>query len=93
MEALLTPSEIPPLYPGNRLVGYCTLYDMTNFKGKKTEVTRSSQHFSVCVFLHQSVISPLFYSLKDEAIKVHIVAPQVRFLANQMMTYRLQHLS
>uniref|UniRef100_A0A3Q0R9S0 von Willebrand factor A domain containing 5B2 n=1 Tax=Amphilophus citrinellus TaxID=61819 RepID=A0A3Q0R9S0_AMPCI len=29
MEALLTPNEIPPLYPGNRLIGYCTLYDMT----------------------------------------------------------------
>ncbi|XP_044223194.1 von Willebrand factor A domain-containing protein 5B1 [Thunnus albacares] len=37
MEALLSPNEIPPLYPGNRLIGYCTLYDMTNFKAKKTE--------------------------------------------------------
>ncbi|KAM3604400.1 uncharacterized protein V6R79_010583 [Siganus canaliculatus] len=37
MEAFLSPSEIPPLYPGNRLIGYCTLYDMTNFKTKKTE--------------------------------------------------------
>uniref|UniRef100_A0A3B3TIX3 von Willebrand factor A domain-containing protein 5B1-like n=1 Tax=Poecilia latipinna TaxID=48699 RepID=A0A3B3TIX3_9TELE len=37
MEALLSPNEIPPLYPGDRLVGYCTLYDMTNFKAKKTE--------------------------------------------------------
>ncbi|XP_028283907.1 von Willebrand factor A domain-containing protein 5B1 [Parambassis ranga] len=37
MEALLSPSEIPPLYPGNRLIGYCTLYDMTNFKAKKIE--------------------------------------------------------
>lgn len=38
MEALLSPNEIPPLYPGNRLIGYCTLYDMTGFKTKKTEV-------------------------------------------------------
>uniref|UniRef100_A0A3B4V020 von Willebrand factor A domain-containing protein 5B2-like n=1 Tax=Seriola dumerili TaxID=41447 RepID=A0A3B4V020_SERDU len=38
MEALLSPNEIPPLYPGNRLIGYCTLYDMTNFKAKKAEV-------------------------------------------------------
>lgn len=38
MEALLSPNEIPPLYPGNRLIGYCTLYDMTGFKAKKTEV-------------------------------------------------------
>ncbi|XP_020489651.3 von Willebrand factor A domain-containing protein 5B1 isoform X1 [Labrus bergylta] len=37
MEAFLSPNEIPPLYPGNRLIGYCTLYDMTNFKGNKTE--------------------------------------------------------
>ncbi|XP_034040010.1 von Willebrand factor A domain-containing protein 5B1 isoform X2 [Thalassophryne amazonica] len=37
MEALLSPNEIPPLYPGNCLIGYCTLYDLTNFKAKKTE--------------------------------------------------------
>ncbi|CAJ1072120.1 von Willebrand factor A domain-containing protein 5B2 [Xyrichtys novacula] len=37
MEAFLSPNEIPPLYPGNRLIGYCTLYDVTNFKAKKTE--------------------------------------------------------
>ncbi|XP_061696468.1 von Willebrand factor A domain-containing protein 5B1 isoform X2 [Syngnathoides biaculeatus] len=37
MEALLSPSEIPALYPGNRLIGYCTLYDLTTFKAKKTE--------------------------------------------------------
>ncbi|KAM8850216.1 von Willebrand factor A domain-containing protein 5B1 isoform 2-T2 [Spinachia spinachia] len=37
MEAFLSPNEIPPLYPGNRLIGYCTLYDMTNFKRKSTE--------------------------------------------------------
>ncbi|XP_041848064.1 von Willebrand factor A domain-containing protein 5B1 isoform X2 [Melanotaenia boesemani] len=37
MEALLSPNEIPPLYPGDCLIGYCTLYDMTNFKAKKIE--------------------------------------------------------
>ncbi|XP_047445518.1 von Willebrand factor A domain-containing protein 5B1 [Mugil cephalus] len=37
MEALLSPNEIPPLYPGNCLIGYCTLYDMTNFKTRKIE--------------------------------------------------------
>ncbi|XP_068196819.1 von Willebrand factor A domain-containing protein 5B2 isoform X2 [Antennarius striatus] len=36
-EAFLSPNEIPPLYSGNCLIGYCTLYDMTYFKGKKTE--------------------------------------------------------
>uniref|UniRef100_A0A3Q1IEA1 VWFA domain-containing protein n=1 Tax=Anabas testudineus TaxID=64144 RepID=A0A3Q1IEA1_ANATE len=35
MEALLSPNEIPPLYPGNCLIGYCTLYDMTHFKAQK----------------------------------------------------------
>lgn len=38
MEALLSPNEISPLYPGDRLIGYCTLYDMTTFKAKKIEV-------------------------------------------------------
>uniref|UniRef100_A0A3Q3WDY1 VIT domain-containing protein n=1 Tax=Mola mola TaxID=94237 RepID=A0A3Q3WDY1_MOLML len=42
MEAFLSPSEIPPLYPGNHLIGYCTLYDMTNFKAKKTQVCNST---------------------------------------------------
>uniref|UniRef100_A0A3B3SY61 von Willebrand factor A domain containing 5B2 n=1 Tax=Paramormyrops kingsleyae TaxID=1676925 RepID=A0A3B3SY61_9TELE len=37
MEALLSPSEIPPLYPGNCLMGYCTLYDMSGFKTKKND--------------------------------------------------------
>ncbi|XP_076000849.1 von Willebrand factor A domain-containing protein 5B1 [Genypterus blacodes] len=37
MEALLSPNDIPPLYPGNRLIGYCTLYNMTNFNVKKAE--------------------------------------------------------
>nr|XP_023674194.1 von Willebrand factor A domain-containing protein 5B2-like isoform X1 [Paramormyrops kingsleyae]XP_023674195.1 von Willebrand factor A domain-containing protein 5B2-like isoform X1 [Paramormyrops kingsleyae]XP_023674196.1 von Willebrand factor A domain-containing protein 5B2-like isoform X1 [Paramormyrops kingsleyae]XP_023674197.1 von Willebrand factor A domain-containing protein 5B2-like isoform X1 [Paramormyrops kingsleyae] len=39
MEALLSPSEIPPLYPGNCLMGYCTLYDMSGFKTKKNDVS------------------------------------------------------
>ncbi|XP_060762020.1 von Willebrand factor A domain-containing protein 5B1 [Neoarius graeffei] len=38
MEALLSPNEIPPLYPGNRLIGYCTLYDVSAFKVKKNDV-------------------------------------------------------
>lgn len=50
MEAFLSPNEIPPLYPGNRLIGYCTLYDMANFKAKKTEVcvTTLFKSMSVC---------------------------------------------
>ncbi|KAL6458597.1 hypothetical protein MHYP_G00320690 [Metynnis hypsauchen] len=38
MEALLSPNEIPLLYPGNRLIGYCTFYDVSAFKVKKNEV-------------------------------------------------------
>ncbi|XP_036410870.1 von Willebrand factor A domain-containing protein 5B2 [Megalops cyprinoides] len=37
LEALLSPSEIPPLYPGNCLIGYCTLYDVSAFQSKKNE--------------------------------------------------------
>ncbi|XP_076837235.1 von Willebrand factor A domain-containing protein 5B2 [Brachyhypopomus gauderio] len=38
VEALLSPNEIPPLYPGSLLTGYCTLYDVSAFKAKKNEV-------------------------------------------------------
>ncbi|KAG5847551.1 hypothetical protein ANANG_G00127270 [Anguilla anguilla] len=37
LEALLSPNEIPPLYPGNCLIGYCTIYDVSAFKSKKNE--------------------------------------------------------
>ncbi|XP_068137415.1 von Willebrand factor A domain-containing protein 5B2 isoform X2 [Hyperolius riggenbachi] len=35
MEALLTPNEIAPLYPGDPLIGYCTLYNIASFHSKK----------------------------------------------------------
>ncbi|KAG1939474.1 von Willebrand factor A domain-containing protein 5B2 [Pimephales promelas] len=38
VEALLSPNEIPPLYPGNCLIGYCTLYDVSGFRAQKCEV-------------------------------------------------------
>lgn len=38
VEALLSPNEIPPLYPGNCLIGYCTLYDVSGFRAQKSEV-------------------------------------------------------
>ncbi|XP_042574823.1 von Willebrand factor A domain-containing protein 5B1-like isoform X3 [Cyprinus carpio] len=37
VEALLSPNEIPPLYPGNCLIGYCTLYDVSGFRTQKSE--------------------------------------------------------
>ncbi|XP_041126369.1 von Willebrand factor A domain-containing protein 5B1-like [Polyodon spathula] len=35
VEALLSPNEIAPLYPGDRLIGYCTVYDVSAFQSKK----------------------------------------------------------
>ncbi|XP_069053362.1 von Willebrand factor A domain-containing protein 5B2 isoform X2 [Lepisosteus oculatus] len=35
MEALLSPNEIAPLYPGDCLIGYCTLYDVSSFRSRK----------------------------------------------------------
>ncbi|XP_072297521.1 von Willebrand factor A domain-containing protein 5B1 [Eucyclogobius newberryi] len=49
MEALLSPYEIPPLYPGNCLVGCCTLYDTTHFKSKKTQAAKVEHRSSADV--------------------------------------------
>ncbi|KAL8188125.1 UNVERIFIED_CONTAM: hypothetical protein K2H54_061924, partial [Gekko kuhli] len=35
MEALLSPNEIAALYPGDRLISYCTLYHIASFRDKK----------------------------------------------------------
>ncbi|XP_018119038.1 von Willebrand factor A domain-containing protein 5B2 isoform X2 [Xenopus laevis] len=35
MEALLTPNEIAPLYPGGSLISYCALYHTASFRGKR----------------------------------------------------------
>uniref|UniRef100_A0A3Q3EYF0 von Willebrand factor A domain containing 5B2 n=1 Tax=Kryptolebias marmoratus TaxID=37003 RepID=A0A3Q3EYF0_KRYMA len=56
MEALLSPNEIPPLYPGDCLTGYCTLYDMTNFKSEGRE-SRS---------LHRDSMGSVFGQSNDE---------------------------
>lgn len=91
MEAFLSPNEIPPLYPGNSLIGYCTLYDMTNFKAKKTEVciTTFFKSMSVCMSDNSSHLILLFSSLQGRIIKVYNAAPQVLFLANQTMSFPL----
>ncbi|MBN3325562.1 VW5B2 protein, partial [Atractosteus spatula] len=39
MEALLSPNEIAPLYPGDCLIGYCTLYDVSSFRSRKAGVS------------------------------------------------------
>ncbi|XP_074544776.1 von Willebrand factor A domain-containing protein 5B1 [Halichoeres trimaculatus] len=61
MEAFLSPNEIPPLYPGNRLIGYCTLYDMTNFKTKKTESRGRG-----CKGVHRGSTGSVFGQSNDE---------------------------
>uniref|UniRef100_A0A7M4EZC9 von Willebrand factor A domain containing 5B2 n=1 Tax=Crocodylus porosus TaxID=8502 RepID=A0A7M4EZC9_CROPO len=38
MEALLSPNEIAALYPGDRLISYCTLYNIACFRDKKAVV-------------------------------------------------------
>ncbi|XP_069830655.1 von Willebrand factor A domain-containing protein 5B2 isoform X2 [Dendropsophus ebraccatus] len=49
MEALLTPNDIAPLYPGDSLISYCTLYNTASFRSKKgpTRVARGGSLSSV----------------------------------------------
>ncbi|XP_074446826.1 von Willebrand factor A domain-containing protein 5B2 isoform X1 [Larus michahellis] len=35
MEALLSPTELPALYPGDRLVSYCILYSIARFRNRR----------------------------------------------------------
>ncbi|KAK2530920.1 Vwa5b2 [Columba livia] len=35
MEALLSPTELPALYPGDRLVSYCILYSIARFRDRR----------------------------------------------------------
>ncbi|XP_071422334.1 von Willebrand factor A domain-containing protein 5B2 isoform X2 [Pithys albifrons albifrons] len=43
MEALLSPTELPALYPGDRLVSYCVLYSITRF-GNRHPLGREGAH-------------------------------------------------
>ncbi|MBN3296887.1 VW5B2 protein, partial [Amia calva] len=58
MEALLSPNEIGPLYPGSRLIGYCTLYDVSAFRSRKAGVKgrlpKGLSQGSVCSVFGQS---------------------------------------
>ncbi|XP_073445349.1 von Willebrand factor A domain-containing protein 5B2 isoform X2 [Dendrobates tinctorius] len=49
MEAMLTPNDISPLYPGDSLISYCTLYNTASFRSKKgpTRVARGGSLSSV----------------------------------------------
>lgn len=35
MEALLSPTELPALYPGDRLISYCVLYSIAHFGDRR----------------------------------------------------------
>ncbi|XP_054595503.2 von Willebrand factor A domain-containing protein 5B1 [Nothobranchius furzeri] len=61
MEALLSPNEIPPLYPGDCLIGYCTLYDMSYFKAKTSE-----SHGQDSKSLHRDSMGSVFGQSTEE---------------------------
>ncbi|XP_069474917.1 von Willebrand factor A domain-containing protein 5B2 isoform X2 [Ambystoma mexicanum] len=60
MEALLSPNEIAPLYPGDRLISYCTLYHIASFRGKKAAVRERG-----CKTASRGSISSVFQSQED----------------------------
>ncbi|XP_003476966.2 von Willebrand factor A domain-containing protein 5B2 isoform X2 [Cavia porcellus] len=63
VEALLTPREIPALYPGDQLLGYCALFRVDGFRTRPVEAQEPGwQSFGGSVFLSPeevpSVASP-----------------------------------
>ncbi|XP_069069055.1 von Willebrand factor A domain-containing protein 5B2 isoform X1 [Pleurodeles waltl] len=60
MEALLSPNEIAPLYPGDRLISYCTLYHIASFRGKKAAGREKG-----CKTVSRGSISSVFQSQED----------------------------
>ncbi|KAL7991048.1 hypothetical protein Chor_014478 [Crotalus horridus] len=54
MEALLSPNEIAALYPGDRLISYCTLYHIASFRDKKATLRRNLANFSKPVTINYS---------------------------------------
>ncbi|KAF7242607.1 von Willebrand factor A domain-containing protein 5B1 [Varanus komodoensis] len=57
MEALLSPNEIAALYPGDRLISYCTLYHIASFRDKKATV----EHLSLKEHLSRRRRRPAFH--------------------------------
>ncbi|XP_032925085.1 von Willebrand factor A domain-containing protein 5B2 isoform X1 [Catharus ustulatus] len=60
MEALLSPTELPALYPGDRLISYCVLYSIARFGDRRPlgqEGARQSSRGSAFLS-HQEVPSP-----------------------------------
>ncbi|TRZ23045.1 hypothetical protein HGM15179_004084 [Zosterops borbonicus] len=65
MEALLSPTELPALYPGDRLVSYCVLYSIARFGDRRPlgqEGARQSSRGSA--FLFQQEVPSLRESLQ-----------------------------
>uniref|UniRef100_A0A8C5GIN3 von Willebrand factor A domain containing 5B2 n=1 Tax=Gouania willdenowi TaxID=441366 RepID=A0A8C5GIN3_GOUWI len=60
MEALLSPNDIAPLYPGDRLIGYCTLYDMTAFYQSRSDSSHRGKVFPKEHFQAESLTSKRF---------------------------------
>ncbi|XP_054838716.1 von Willebrand factor A domain-containing protein 5B2 [Eublepharis macularius] len=61
MEALLSPNEIAALYPGDRLISYCTLYHIASFRDKKGREP-------LCRSLSKGSTGSVFQSQEEEAI-------------------------
>ncbi|KAM9279360.1 von Willebrand factor A domain-containing protein 5B2 [Morus bassanus] len=60
MEALLSPTELPALYPGDRLVSYCVLYSIARFRDRRPpgwEGAHRGSRGSACPF-QEEVPSP-----------------------------------
>ncbi|XP_005996809.1 von Willebrand factor A domain-containing protein 5B2 [Latimeria chalumnae] len=60
VEALLSPSEIATFYPGDRLISFCTIYNVSAFLGKKS----GGKHRSY-KNLSRSSISSIFQSQEE----------------------------
>ncbi|XP_064021248.1 von Willebrand factor A domain-containing protein 5B2 isoform X2 [Pogoniulus pusillus] len=57
MEALLSPTELPALYPGDRLVSYCVLYSIARFRNRRPPGQEGPrQGFQGSAFLSQEEV-------------------------------------
>ncbi|XP_068001251.1 von Willebrand factor A domain-containing protein 5B2 isoform X3 [Melanerpes formicivorus] len=57
MEALLSPTELPALYPGDRLVSYCVLYSIARFRNRRPPGQEGArQGFQGSAFLSQEEV-------------------------------------
>ncbi|XP_044290411.1 von Willebrand factor A domain-containing protein 5B2 isoform X2 [Varanus komodoensis] len=75
MEALLSPNEIAALYPGDRLISYCTLYHIASFRDKKA-TGREQMFQSLSRGSTGSVFPSQDDALEEEGIHPHPVESQ-----------------